>query len=308
MRTTFSLRYVIAVATVFAASVQAQDWASQKLEKSPRHREWVKVTHDGRTVDAFMAYPEVKDKAPVILVIHEIFGMTDWVQEVADEFAAAGYIAIAPDLLSGMGPGGKGTSSLSQSEVTKAVSGLNPDQVTADLQATADFALKFPAAAQKLYVVGFCWGGGQSSDLQLTVPGSPPRSYSMDRHRTSKPSNELQLRSMASTLATTPALEQLYPPRSRLCRRWGKSTNRSTMKAPATDSCAPGKPPTHQRPTRKLATNRGLVCGSSCSRFRGQFKRPGLIHGSVSERRRLGSQWAALQLGWLGQTAAKRHR
>src|ERR1700758_2633929 len=91
------------------ASVQialAQDWAKAKLEKSPRHREWVTVKHDGRSVETFVAYPETKAKAPVVLVIHEIFGLTDWAQEVADEFAAAGYIAVAPDLLSGMGPNG----------------------------------------------------------------------------------------------------------------------------------------------------------------------------------------------------------
>jgi carboxymethylenebutenolidase len=95
-------------------------------------------------------------------VIHEIFGLSDWAQLVTDEFAAAGYIAIAPDLLSGLGPDGKGSSGMNQSDAVKAVSGLNPDQVTKDLLATADFALKLPAAAQKLYVAGFCWGGSQS--------------------------------------------------------------------------------------------------------------------------------------------------
>lgn len=153
---------LFALVALFICSASAQDWASKKLESSPRHREWAKITHGDRTVDAFVAYPEVKSKAPVVLVIHEIFGMSDWVQEVADEFAAAGYIAIAPDLLSGMGPGGKGTTSFQPGEITKAVSGLNPDQVTADLQAAADFALKLPAAAPKLFVAGFCWGGGQT--------------------------------------------------------------------------------------------------------------------------------------------------
>jgi carboxymethylenebutenolidase len=113
-------------------------------------------------VQALVAYPEVKNKAPVVLVIHEIFGLSDWAQLVTDEFAAAGYIAIAPDLLSGMGTDGKGSSSMTQSEAVKAVSGLDPDQVTKDLMATADFALKLPAATQKLYVTGFCWGGSQS--------------------------------------------------------------------------------------------------------------------------------------------------
>lgn len=151
-----------ALTGLVACLASGQEWAKQKLEQSPRHREWVKVQHDGRTIDAFVAYPEVSSKAPLILVIHEIFGMTDWAQLVTDEFAAAGYVAIAPDLLSGMGPGGKGTSSMSQSEAIKAVSGLNPEQITADLQATVDLALKLPAASQKLFVTGFCWGGGQS--------------------------------------------------------------------------------------------------------------------------------------------------
>ena len=151
------------LATLAASSLLAQDWARANLEKSPRHREWVTVKHDGRSVDAFVVYPESKEKTPVILVIHEIFGMTDWVQDVADQFAAAGYIAIAPDLLSGMAPGGKGTSGFTApQDVGKAIRDLNPDQITADLNASADYALKLPAATKKLYVVGFCWGGGQS--------------------------------------------------------------------------------------------------------------------------------------------------
>jgi carboxymethylenebutenolidase len=173
-----------------ALSLSAQDWASQRLEKSPRHREWVTVKHDGRSIETFVAYPGSKGKTPVILVIHEIFGMTDWVQEVADEFAAAGYIAIAPDLLSGAGPGGKGTSSFPQGEATKAVSGLDADQITADLNAVADYALKLPSATGKLYVAGFCWGGGQSFRFATNRPnlaaafvfyGPPPQKDAMGR-------------------------------------------------------------------------------------------------------------------------------
>lgn len=153
---------LVAVFTLAAAGLSAQDWARQALEKSPRHREWVTVKHDGRAVETFVAYPETKSKAPVILVIHEIFGMTDWVQEVADEFAAAGYIAVAPDLLSGMGPNGGRSTSFNQSEAIEKVSHLNPEQITADLNAAADYGLKLPAAEHKLFVTGFCWGGGQS--------------------------------------------------------------------------------------------------------------------------------------------------
>lgn len=174
---------ILLAAVISASSLAAQDWARATLEKSPRHREWVNVKHDGRTVETFVVYPESKTKAPVMIVIHEIFGMTDWVQDVADQFAAAGYIAIAPDLLSGAGPGGKGTSSLAQADVGKAIRDLSPDQITADLNAVADYGLKLPAAAKKLFVVGFCWGGGQSfrfatnrSDLAsaLVFYGPPP--------------------------------------------------------------------------------------------------------------------------------------
>lgn len=162
------LRVVVGVAVAallagFAAGpARGQDWAKAALAKSPRHGEWVTVKHDGRTVDTFVVYPEVKDKRPVVLVIHEIFGMSDWVQELADEVAAAGYIAVAPDLLSGMGPNGGRSSSFAEGKTMEAVSKLPPDQVTADLNAAADYAKKIPASNGKLYVAGFCWGGGQS--------------------------------------------------------------------------------------------------------------------------------------------------
>src|SRR6202022_4568208 len=91
----------------------AQDWARATLEKSSRHREWVTVKYDGRSVETFVAYPESKGKTPEVLVVHEIFGMTDWVQDLADQLAAAGYIAVAPDLLTGMGPDGGPSSAFS---------------------------------------------------------------------------------------------------------------------------------------------------------------------------------------------------
>src|ERR1700744_1321228 len=102
---------VAAILAAFAAGPAcAQDWAKGALAKSSRHGEWVTLKHDGRSVDTFVVYPEVKEKRPVVIVIHEIFGMSDWVQELADEVAAAGYIAVAPDLLSEMGPNGGGGS------------------------------------------------------------------------------------------------------------------------------------------------------------------------------------------------------
>src|SRR5213596_149055 len=130
----------IALGLVVAFSSQAQDWAKSKLEKSPRHGEWVKVKQGKREVESFITYPEVKEKATAVVVIHEIFGMTDWVRGVTDELAEAGYIAIAPDLLSGTAPGGGGTAELGSGDaVRKAISSLAPDQITADLNAVVDY-------------------------------------------------------------------------------------------------------------------------------------------------------------------------
>jgi carboxymethylenebutenolidase len=157
------MKYIALLGLVLSAQCAvAQDWARAQLGKSPRHQEWVTVKHDGRAVETFVVYPESKDKAPVVLVIHEIFGMTDWVQDLADQVAAAGYIAVAPDLLSGMGPNGGRSSSFAEGKTMEAVSHLNPDQVTADLNAAADYGLKLAASSGKLFVGGFCWGGGQT--------------------------------------------------------------------------------------------------------------------------------------------------
>src|SRR6202045_5524651 len=121
------MKHIILIFLLFAAqAAAAQDWAKAKLEKSPRHREWVTVKHDGRSVETFVVYPESKSKTSVVLVIHEIFGMTDWVQDLADQLAEAGYIAVAPDLLSGMGPNGGGATAFSPGKDTEAVSQLHP--------------------------------------------------------------------------------------------------------------------------------------------------------------------------------------
>ena len=171
-----------------APALLAQDWAKQTLEKSPRHQEWVQIKHDNRVVQTFVVYPEVKQKAPVVIVIHEIFGLSVWARTVADQLAAHGYIAVAPDLLSGFGPKGGGTSDFaSTQDAMKGVSGLDPDVVTADLNAVADYAKKLPASNGKIAVSGFCWGGGQSfrfatnrKDLSAAFVfyGPPPKDVS----------------------------------------------------------------------------------------------------------------------------------
>jgi carboxymethylenebutenolidase len=156
------LAAVLFVASMTAA-LHAQDWAKARLEASPRHREYVPLKHGNRTVQALVVYPEVKGKASVVVLIHEIFGLTDWAKEMADELAGQGFIVIAPDLLSGFGPNGGGSSEFADQDArVKAVSGLDPDGVMADLDAAADYGKKLPAGNGKIAVTGFCWGGSKS--------------------------------------------------------------------------------------------------------------------------------------------------
>jgi carboxymethylenebutenolidase len=153
----------LALLLPLTSTIYAQDWAKTRLEASPRHHEYVPLKHGDRTVQAFVVYPEVKAKAPVVILIHEIFGLSDWAKEMADELAAQGFIVIAPDLLTGFGPNGGGSDAFPNQDATiKAVSGLDPAIVNADLDAAADYGKKLPAANGKLAVMGFCWGGGKS--------------------------------------------------------------------------------------------------------------------------------------------------
>jgi carboxymethylenebutenolidase len=150
-----------------SSSIMAQDWARKAVDKSPRSREWVTIKHGGRAVESFVAHPQASGKAPAMVVIHEIFGMTDWIENVTDEFAEAGFIAVAPDLLSGMAPNGGRTKDFPQSEggmggpVGQAINKLPPEQIAADLDAVADYCAKLPGYNGKVCVVGFSWGGGQ---------------------------------------------------------------------------------------------------------------------------------------------------
>jgi carboxymethylenebutenolidase len=147
----------------FPLAIGAQDWAKARLEASPRHREYVPLKHGSRTVQALVVYPEIKGKASVVILIHEIFGLSDWAREMADELAGQGFIVIAPDMLSGYGPNGGGSSEFANQDATvKAVSALDADGVLADLDAAADYGKKLPAANGKIAVAGFCWGGSKS--------------------------------------------------------------------------------------------------------------------------------------------------
>ena len=179
---------VAALAVVCSASAQEwanQGWAKARIEKTPRHLEWVTIKQGNREVKAFLGFPEVKNKATAIILIHENRGLTDWVRSMVDQAAEAGYIAIAPDLLSGSGPNGGGTAEItSNDDAGKAISALKPEQVTADLAAIVAHVAKLPASNGKVVVAGFCWGGGQtfrlatnSKDIKaaLVFYGPPPK-------------------------------------------------------------------------------------------------------------------------------------
>ena len=152
---------IIGFATI--ANIGASDIKTE-LDNSPRHGEWVKIeTPEGRVVNSFVVYPEVKEPATAIIVIHEIFGLTDWIRLVADRLAAEGFVAICPDLLSGMGPDGGGTESFaSGDDVRRTIRELSGEQVTADLNAVQKYARDLPSTNDKVAVSGFCWGGKQT--------------------------------------------------------------------------------------------------------------------------------------------------
>lgn len=150
----------------------AKDPVKERLDNSPRHHEWVDVQRGERKLHCFVAFPETKDKAPVVIVIHENKGLTDWVRSVADQLAEAGCIAVAPDLLSGLAPGGGNTDKFeSVDAATAAIYKLEGAAVAADLDAVADHALKLPLANGKLFVAGFCWGGSQSFEFATRRKG-----------------------------------------------------------------------------------------------------------------------------------------
>lgn len=150
-------------ALALTAPALAQDFVLQRLEASPRHHEWLTVKVGDRAVQTFVAYPKSTTKATAVVVIHENRGLSDWVRGVADQLAEAGYIALAPDLLTGAGPGGGRTSDFPSSDAAReAIHKLQTDQVLASLDAVVDQARKLPSNNGKVAIAGFCWGGGQS--------------------------------------------------------------------------------------------------------------------------------------------------
>jgi carboxymethylenebutenolidase len=147
--------------------------AKAALERTPRHTEMIDVPGpDGTPIRTWIVHPERKDRAGVVVVIHEIFGLSDWIRALADRLAADGFIAVAPDLISGLGPGGGGTDEVgSRDDVVKLVRGLTPEMTRARLDAVTDWAVRLPAASGRAATIGFCWGGSRSFEYATTRTG-----------------------------------------------------------------------------------------------------------------------------------------
>jgi carboxymethylenebutenolidase len=150
----------IGVAVILAVAV----FLVVRFERSPHRRKYVTIKHDSRAIQALVVLPKVKNKTSVVILVHEIYGLSDWAKGMADELADEGFIVVAPDLLSGHGPNGGGYSDFGGQDdrVSAAVSSLDPDAVLADIDAAADYGKKLPIANGKLAVVGFSWGGWKS--------------------------------------------------------------------------------------------------------------------------------------------------
>jgi carboxymethylenebutenolidase len=145
--------------------------AVAQLKASPRKSEWVDIKgSNGTPLKSFVVYPERKDKAPVVIVIQEIFGLTDWIRGVTDQLAKEGFIAIAPDFMSGMGPNHGGSAELGEDGSRQEIGKLTDDDKVRILNDVRAYALALPSANGKLGTVGFCWGGGTSFLYALRQP------------------------------------------------------------------------------------------------------------------------------------------
>ncbi len=168
MRKTFGFFAVVLIAGSFVAALA---WAGRSVVKASRLQESVSIKAGARTVSCYLAAPEGKNNIAAVVVIHENMGLTDWVRSAADQLAAAGYVAIAPDLLSQMGPTGGGTNDFSdRNTIAQAINRLPPDQITSDLNAVADYVAKLQVSNGKVASAGFCWGGDQSFRFATNRP------------------------------------------------------------------------------------------------------------------------------------------
>jgi carboxymethylenebutenolidase len=148
----------------------AGDAANARIANSPRHGEWVMIRVGSDSIRSWVVYPERSDKAPVVLVVHEIFGLSNWIRAVADQLAAEGFIAIAPDLLTMKNPPLAADGEVNADAARSLIRELTTDDVNRWLKGVADWGMKLPAATQKYGIVGFCWGGGTSFGYAVAAP------------------------------------------------------------------------------------------------------------------------------------------
>lgn len=189
--------------------------ARQRLEASPRHGEWAMIpAGSGDSVRAWVVYPERSDKAPVVLVVHEIFGLSTWIRSVADQLAADGFIAIAPDLLTGKYAMSSPNDTLSSDSAVALIRTLDKADVQRRLAAVARYGMALPSAQQHYGIVGFCWGGGVS--FAHAVAGTP------------------ELGAAVVYYGTPP--EQLPKVHAPVLGLYGQNDNRVSSTVPATDS------------------------------------------------------------------------
>jgi len=185
MHSTLTLTAVAAAAMLVGAA--GADHLRHAPAPPTTHGEWVQIKRGDATIRAYVAYPERKDKAPGVLVIHEIFGLTDWEPTVVDRLAKEGYVAIVPDLLSSK----YGRSPADPDSGRKLVGDLEPERVTADLDAAYGYLNGLPSVRTgDIGTIGFCWGGGQSFRYATNNPklravvvcyGPPPDTAAMKR-------------------------------------------------------------------------------------------------------------------------------
>jgi carboxymethylenebutenolidase len=197
--------------------------AAARLAASPRHGEWAVIRSGEDSVRAWVVYPERSEKAPVVIVIHEIFGLSNWVRAVADQLAADGFIAIAPDLLTMKNVPMTEAGEPSGEAARTAIQTLERPVVDRYLSAVADWGMKLPAALPSYGVVGFCWGGSSSFAHAAAAP---------------------ELKAAVVYYGSSPAAEQLASIRAPVLGLYGGADARVNATIPAADSAmkAMGKP------------------------------------------------------------------
>jgi carboxymethylenebutenolidase len=208
----------VAVQPNDAALPAASTTVAARLAASPRHGEYVMISRASGGTDslrAWVVYPQRRDKAPVVIVLHEIFGLSTWIRGVTDQLAADGYIAIAPDLLSGKYTIAAGDT-ITQQQASALIRTLNPDSVQRDIAVSAEYAMALPAAQQRFGVVGFCWGG--STSFNAAVRAHP------------------KLRGAVVYYGTAPAPGELARVRAPVLGLYGENDARVNATIAATDS------------------------------------------------------------------------